>query len=213
MDRLAYQECCRDCLTRITHSINATCVLARPVHGLARVAIPGQLHHVTRRSVIEDFSIYAGSLRGSGGKAGLAWAKATSRRSSGVEQGQSEVVRHNGRKGNDMQELPRIERVAVEVPSTCASAGAANVRPTGEPRRLDCHRRRHPAPLADTDLFRQARVASYGSAIAWDDDDLAIDALHLKRLADEQRPFGNSDLRAWQTATRLSNAEAAEFSA
>ena len=52
------------------------CVLARPVHGLARVAIPGQLHHVTRRSVIEDFSIYAGSLKGSGGKAGLAWAKA-----------------------------------------------------------------------------------------------------------------------------------------
>jgi hypothetical protein len=26
--------------------------------------------------VIEDFSIYAGSLKGSGGKAGLAWAKA-----------------------------------------------------------------------------------------------------------------------------------------
>jgi len=111
-----------------------------------------------------------------------------------------------------MQELPRIERVAVEVPSTLRiswrgkrTADRVNLAgwiATGGGIL---------APLADTDLFRQARVASYGSAIAWDDDDLAIDALHLKRLADEQRPFGNSDLRAWQTATRLSNAEAAEF--
>ena len=65
------------------------------------------------------------------------------------------------------------------------------------------------APLKDLRLFHQAHVAAYGGAVAWDDDDLAIDSLHLKMLADEQRPFGNDELRAWQDRVNVSNAEAA----
>jgi hypothetical protein len=53
---------------------------------------------------------------------------------------------------------------------------------------------------------------SHLSKQAWDDGDLAIDALHLKMLADEQRPFGNNDVGAWQERVRISNAEAADFS-
>jgi hypothetical protein len=38
-------------------------------------------------------------------------------------------------------------------------------------------------------VFARARVENYGAAITWDDGDLAIDAYHLKKLADEQKPF------------------------
>lgn len=41
------------------------------------------------------------------------------------------------------------------------------------------------APLADPAVFGSARVDAHGSAIAWgDDNDLAIDAFHLRRIAD-----------------------------
>jgi len=42
------------------------------------------------------------------------------------------------------------------------------------------------APLKDVRLFHQAHIATHGGAVAWGDDDLAIDSLHLKVLADEQ---------------------------
>lgn len=41
------------------------------------------------------------------------------------------------------------------------------------------------APLTDPTVFATARVDIYGSAIAWgDDDDLGIDAFHLRLIAD-----------------------------
>lgn len=41
------------------------------------------------------------------------------------------------------------------------------------------------APLADPAVFATARVDDYGSAIAWgDDEDLGIDAFHLRLIAD-----------------------------
>ena len=44
------------------------------------------------------------------------------------------------------------------------------------------------APLRDPAVFKTARVGLYGSMVAWaDNDDLAIDAFHLQRIADEQR--------------------------
>jgi hypothetical protein len=44
------------------------------------------------------------------------------------------------------------------------------------------------ARLRDPAVFKTARVGLYGSMVAWaDNDDLAIDALHLQRIADEQR--------------------------
>jgi hypothetical protein len=67
------------------------------------------------------------------------------------------------------------------------------------------------APLLDPVVFAQARVENYGAAVAWDDGDLAIDAVHLKQIADEQKPFGPDDARRWQEQTELSNNEAADL--
>ena len=67
------------------------------------------------------------------------------------------------------------------------------------------------APLRDPAMFSRAAIVNYGAAVGWDDDDLAIDALHLKELAEEQRPFSNNDVRIWQNAVKLSNNEAADL--
>jgi hypothetical protein len=67
------------------------------------------------------------------------------------------------------------------------------------------------APLRDEAAFARARVENYGAAVAWDDGDLAIDAVHLKKLAEEQKPFGPDDVVVWQKATKLSNNEAASL--
>jgi hypothetical protein len=67
------------------------------------------------------------------------------------------------------------------------------------------------APLRDEAVFAQARVENYGAAVAWHDGDLAIDAVHLKKLAEEQKPFGPDDVVVWQETTKLSNNEAASL--
>lgn len=68
------------------------------------------------------------------------------------------------------------------------------------------------APLSDPKVFATAFLAEYGSAIAWEgSDDLMIDALHVVRLAEEQKPFGPDDVSAWQRDMGLSNQEAADF--
>jgi hypothetical protein len=67
------------------------------------------------------------------------------------------------------------------------------------------------SPLRDPPVFARARLENYGAAVAWDDGDLAIDAVHLKKLADEQKPFGPDDARVWQERTELSNNEAANL--
>lgn len=68
------------------------------------------------------------------------------------------------------------------------------------------------APLLDPDEFAKAHVENFGTAVAWDHDgERIIDAMHLKLLAAEQKPFSNSDVRAWQTSVKLSNREAADL--
>ena len=110
------------------------------------------------------------------------------------------------------KELPRIETVTVVSPSTLRvrwrgkkSADTVNligwIATGGEIL----------APLRDPGMFSRAAVARYGTAVAWDDGDLTIDAVHLKQLADEQRLFSNSDVRAWQDKVNISNNEAADF--
>jgi hypothetical protein len=66
-------------------------------------------------------------------------------------------------------------------------------------------------PLFDDRLFLDARVAEHGTAVAWDDDDLMIDATHLQMLAAEQRPFMAEEAAEWQEAIELSNNEIADF--
>jgi hypothetical protein len=110
------------------------------------------------------------------------------------------------------REIPKIENVTVDGPSTLRvrwrgkrAADTINlagwIATGGELL----------APLKDPLLFQRAKVASYGGAVAWDDDDLAVDSMHLKLLADEQRPFGNNEVREWQERVRVSNAEAADL--
>ena len=65
------------------------------------------------------------------------------------------------------------------------------------------------ASLNNSDVFGKARIADYGAAIAWNDDDLRIDAVHLEQLAQEQRPFGAKEAAEWQRTMQLSNHEVA----
>jgi DNA-binding transcriptional regulator YiaG len=110
-------------------------------------------------------------------------------------------------------ELPRIEAVTVEAPATLRlrwrgkkSASTVNlvgwIATGGDIL----------ASLKDPAVFGKAHVAAYGGAVAWDaDGDLAIDAVHLKMLADEQKPFSSRDVQAWQDEVEVSNSEAADF--
>lgn len=69
------------------------------------------------------------------------------------------------------------------------------------------------APLKDPAVFATARVGDHGASVEWgpEDGDLAIDAYHLRQIADEQRRFGREEAAAWQVAAKLSNQEAADF--
>jgi hypothetical protein len=108
-----------------------------------------------------------------------------------------------------MEKIPRIERVAVRRPTTLrvkwrggatddvdlagwiATGGDILIR------------------LSNADLFANATVVDHGTAVAWDEDDLRIDAVHLELLAKEQRPFRAKEAAEWQSSMRLSNHEAA----
>jgi hypothetical protein len=85
-------------------------------------------------------------------------------------------------------ELPWIEAVSVTQPATLRlrwrgrrvgdSVDLAGWIATGGPTL---------APLREAQVFARASVGNYGAAVVWDDGDLAIDAAHLKMLADEQK--------------------------
>lgn len=109
------------------------------------------------------------------------------------------------------REVPRIQRVEMVGPHTVTIHWRGH-------RRVDTVHLagwiatggKHLAPLLRPENFAQFRVANFGSAIAWDDEcEMAIDAMHLVHLADEQKPFRNNDVRAWQTKVKISNHEAA----
>ena len=67
------------------------------------------------------------------------------------------------------------------------------------------------APLRAAQIFGRVVVSDHGTAIAWDDADLAIDIHHLVLLATEQQAFDGAALAAWQADMALSNHEAADF--
>jgi len=108
-----------------------------------------------------------------------------------------------------MSKLPRIERVVVRGPTTLRikwrhgssdDIDLAGWIATGG----DIL-----GPLNNRGNFGKARIADYGAAVAWDNEDLRIDAVHLEQLAQAQRPFGAKEAAEWQRAMRLSNHEAA----
>jgi hypothetical protein len=67
------------------------------------------------------------------------------------------------------------------------------------------------APLKNPEVFAQAHVADHGASVAWDDGDLSIDAFHLKKLAEEQKPFDSEEAVKWQKRVGLSNNEVADL--
>ncbi|CAO3358358.1 DUF2442 domain-containing protein [Azospirillum melinis] len=65
--------------------------------------------------------------------------------------------------------------------------------------------------LRDPAVFATARLAD-DTTVEWNgDEDLAIDSMHLALLAEQQRPFGQAELVAWQERHDLSNQEAADL--
>lgn len=66
--------------------------------------------------------------------------------------------------------------------------------------------------LKDPDVLARPQVAGYGTVVAWDDEgDVGIDHIHIKLLAEQQKPFGAEDVAAWQERLQLSNNEAADL--
>ena len=91
-------------------------------------------------------------------------------------------------KSNMTNDLPRIETVSVDEPATLRlrwqgrrvadSVDLTGWIAAGGPTL---------APLREASVFAKASVGNYGAAVMWDDGELAIDAAHLKSLADEQK--------------------------
>lgn len=64
--------------------------------------------------------------------------------------------------------------------------------------------------LKDPAVLAHPLVAGWGTVVAWDEEgDVGIDNIHLRLLAEQQRPFGPSELSAWQSDHSLSNQGAA----
>lgn len=69
------------------------------------------------------------------------------------------------------------------------------------------------APLMDPKTFFEVKVGYQGASLFWEDPDgdLSIDAIHLRKLYDEQQGMTTMQLVSWQSELGLSNQEAAEF--
>ena len=66
--------------------------------------------------------------------------------------------------------------------------------------------------LADPETFARAHVGAYGSSIAWVEDEVEIDSVHLQLLESEQRgmPLLPDALVRWRARHGLSQAAAAK---
>ncbi len=67
-------------------------------------------------------------------------------------------------------------------------------------------------PLSDWSTFSAPKIINYGTAVSWGgNDDMSIDAVHLRMIADDQKPFYGEDAAKWQKQLGLSNNEAADL--
>jgi Protein of unknown function (DUF2442) len=64
-------------------------------------------------------------------------------------------------------------------------------------------------PLKDESLFAKARIIDWGAGVGWPGE-RDIYAGTLVRLSEEQARFSNTDFRAWQSETGLSNSQTAD---
>jgi hypothetical protein len=82
-----------------------------------------------------------------------------------------------------MDTTPRIERVAVTGPTGLRIKWKQG--PTDEVELTGWIATGGHAlsALSKPDVFAKAKVADYGTSVAWDDHDLRIDAAHLEQLA------------------------------
>src|SRR5947209_10967305 len=129
-----------------------------------------------------------------------------------MEQDQPSLQSEVGQRANMANELSRIETVSVRQPATLrlrwrGKRAGDGVDLTG----WIATGGQTLAPLREDPVFAKASVGNYGAAVVWDDGDLAIDAAHLKMLADEQKSFDAKAARKWQDDLGLSNNEAADL--
>ncbi len=110
-----------------------------------------------------------------------------------------------------MLEAPRIESVTAVGPTTVVVAWRGGRESTVDLAGWIGRDNPRIAPLRDAEMFKRASVGALGGNITWDGDegDLAIDAIHLAMIADEQEPFRAAEAAAWQAELGLSNQEAA----
>lgn len=94
-----------------------------------------------------------------------------------------------------MDDMPKIDAVAAEGSTTLTVAWRG-----GGQSRIDLRDwLARPNPVLDVlsnpAVFARAAVGGYGGMVTWDDGegDLAIDACHLRLIADEQARSGSSD--------------------
>jgi hypothetical protein len=156
---------------------------------------------------IETSMIMRGRLPPQARKAVMAWAARN--RASITDEWNRINPRFPIASEDRMDKTPRVERVAARGPTTLRIKWRRG--PSGDVDLAGWIATGGDilARLNNPDLFRKARIADYGSAVTWDDDDLRIDAVHLEQLGLEQRPFGAKEAAEWQRTMQLSNHEAA----
>lgn len=87
-----------------------------------------------------------------------------------------------------MENLPRIQAVTVEGPTTLKVRWQDGLAERINLNGWIVNGGEILAALSKPDVFGRPRVADHGTAVAWDDSDLRIDAVHLQQLALDQRP-------------------------
>ncbi|WP_207458973.1 hypothetical protein [Azospirillum sp. SYSU D00513] len=66
--------------------------------------------------------------------------------------------------------------------------------------------------LKDPAVLARPKVKGWGTVVAWDEEgDVGIDNVHLRLLAEQQKPFRAAEILDWQNRMGLSNHEAAKL--
>ncbi len=112
-----------------------------------------------------------------------------------------------------MRDVARIKEVIATSPSVLAVTWADGTSSTVDLAGWIARGGRRFAALGNALVFAQAELGLYGGNVTWDHDegDLAIDAEHLRMLADHQAPFDAAAAARWQDETGVSNVEAADL--